>query len=291
MLAEVVVSGTRVQEVKTSEVGEVVSLQQIEVTPQITRNFLEFADTVPGMAFTVDKNGNTSIRGGAQIDSNVNVYIDGVGMKDYVAGGGISGQSGAQKAGDPGNPFPQLAIAEYKVITSNYKAEFDQVASAAISAESKSGTNEFTGEAFGNFTNQNLRAFTPAEASASQAADPSRPAHRPTSTASRRAVRLSPTSRTFSSPTSTSRCRAQDAVPHRPELSDPRDAPATAASECSHPVRTRHQSLHGKSDFAKFDLEPSENDSIEAPELSATRRNESRRRRPGRHIRRLHYKN
>ena len=150
-------------EVRTSEVGGIVSLHDIDVTPQITRNFLEFADTIPGMVFTVDGKGNTSIRGGAQIDSNVNVYIDGVGMKDYVSNGGISGQSGATKAGDPGNPFPQLAIAEYKVITSNYSAQYDQVASAAISAETKSGTNTFSGEAFGNFTNQNMRADTPAE--------------------------------------------------------------------------------------------------------------------------------
>jgi hypothetical protein len=72
-LEEVVVSGTRLAEVRTSEVGEVVSLHEIEVTPQITRNFLEFADNVPGMTFTVDAKGNTSIRGGAQIDQNVNV--------------------------------------------------------------------------------------------------------------------------------------------------------------------------------------------------------------------------
>ena len=171
-LAEITVSGSRLNEVRTSEVGGIVSLHDIEVTPQITRNFLEFADTIPGMVFTVDGKGNTSIRGGAQIDSNVNVYIDGVGMKDYVTNGGISGQSGASKSGDPGNPFPQLAIAEYKVITSNYKAEYDQVASAAITAESKSGTNTFSGEAFGNFTNQNLRADTPAEVAATQSNDP-----------------------------------------------------------------------------------------------------------------------
>jgi len=171
-LAEVVVSGTRLQEVRTSEVGQIVSLHEIEVNPQITRNFLEFADNVPGMAFTVDAKGNTSIRGGAEIDENVNVYIDGVGMKDYVSGGGISGQSGAGKSGDPGNPFPQLALQEYKVITSNYKAEYDQVASAAISALTKSGTNELTGEAFGNYTNQNLRADTPAEIASIQPNNP-----------------------------------------------------------------------------------------------------------------------
>ena len=52
--------------------------------PQITRNFLEFADTVPGVVFEVDAKGRTSIRGGAQNDNGVNVYIDGVGQKGYV---------------------------------------------------------------------------------------------------------------------------------------------------------------------------------------------------------------
>jgi outer membrane receptor protein involved in Fe transport len=171
-LEEVVVTGSRLQEVRTSEVGQIVDLHQIDVTPQITRNFLEFADTVPGMVFTVDGKGNTTLRGGAEIDQNVNVYIDGVGMKDYVTNGGISGQSGVSKDGDPGNPFPQLALSEYKVITSNYKAQYDQVASAAISAQTKSGTNEFTGEAFGDFTNQNMRADTPAEVADSEPNNP-----------------------------------------------------------------------------------------------------------------------
>jgi len=37
-----------------------------------------------------------------------------------------------------GSPFPQSAVAEYKVISQNYKAEFDQVSSAAITAVSLS---------------------------------------------------------------------------------------------------------------------------------------------------------
>ncbi|MBA2079855.1 MAG: hypothetical protein BGP10_17665 [Rhodanobacter sp. 68-29] len=164
-LGAVTVSGTALQEVKTSEIGSTVSLHQIDTTPQITRNFLEFADTVPGMAFQTE-NGKTSIKAGAQPSSNVNVYIDGVGQKNYVHGGGLSGQAGPNHDGDVGNPFPQLAIGEYKVITSNYKAEYDQIASAAITAETKSGTNEFHGETFYTFTSDRLRAETPAEADA-----------------------------------------------------------------------------------------------------------------------------
>ena len=146
---------------RTSEVGTTVSQQQIETVPQMTRNFLEFADTVPGVVFNVDGKGRTSISGGAQSKNGVNLYIDGVGQKGYVRSG-VSGQAGDTQ----GNPFPQLAIGEYKVITSNYKAEYDQISSAAITALSRSGTNEFQGEAFGTYTADNFRAKTPGELAA-----------------------------------------------------------------------------------------------------------------------------
>jgi outer membrane receptor protein involved in Fe transport len=164
-LEGVSVTATTLTEVKTSEIGTNISLHQIQTIPQITRNFLEFADTVPGMEFTVNK-GNTSIQAGAQANSAINVYIDGVGQKNYVKAGGITGQSGPQNGGDPGNPFPQLAIGEYKVITSNYKAEYDQISSAAITAETKSGGNEFHGEVFDTYTDDHWRAPTPAEEAA-----------------------------------------------------------------------------------------------------------------------------
>jgi outer membrane receptor protein involved in Fe transport len=151
---------------KTSQVGETVSLHQIQTMPQTTRNFLEFADTVPGMIFTVAQNGNTSLRSGAQNVNAINVYIDGVGQKGYVRGGGITGQEASR-----GNPFPQLAIGQYQVITSNYKAEYAQVTSAAITAVTKSGTNEFHGEVYGNYTDGSYRSATPAEENAGTKAD------------------------------------------------------------------------------------------------------------------------
>ena len=140
-------------ETRTSEVATYVTTRQIEALPQTTRNFLAFADTVPGMKFEQDpSSGSTKLRGGVQSANNINVYIDGVGQKNYVIKGGITGQDSSR-----GNPFPQLAIGEYKVITSNYKAEYDQISSAAVSAVTKSGTNEFHGSAFWDYSNQDWR--------------------------------------------------------------------------------------------------------------------------------------
>ena len=156
-LTAVQVTAAPLLDVKSSQVGNTVSLHQIQTLPQTTRNFLEFADTVPGMIFTVNPQGNTSLQGGAQNTNGVNVYIDGVGQKSYVMGG-ISGQFATQ-----GNPFPELAIGQYRVITSNYKAEYDQLSSAAVTAVTKSGTNQFHGEVYGNYTDDSYRDMTPSE--------------------------------------------------------------------------------------------------------------------------------
>ncbi|MEN5116552.1 TonB-dependent receptor [Luteimonas sp. TWI662] len=154
----VTVTAPLLRDVRTSEVGNTISLRQIQQLPQATRNFLEFADTVPGMQFKIDAQGRATLRAGATNTSSSNLYIDGVSQKSYVQQGGIAGQNES-----PGNPFPQLAIGEYKVITSNYKAEYGQVSGAAITAATRSGTNAFEGEMFYRFTNERMRAKRPDE--------------------------------------------------------------------------------------------------------------------------------
>jgi outer membrane receptor protein involved in Fe transport len=160
-LDTVTVTAPLLVENKTSEIATYVSNKQIEALPQNSRNFLAFADIVPGVTFNTLSDGSTSVRSGAQLSAGINVFIDGVGQKDYVLKGGITGQDTSR-----GNPFPQLGIAEYKVITSNYKAEYDQLSSAAITAVTQSGTNEFSGDLFWDYSSQNWRKATPAEEAA-----------------------------------------------------------------------------------------------------------------------------
>ena len=147
------------QGVKDSQVGTNVSQKMIASLPQVTRNFLSSADLAPGVEFGSDGNGNTSVQSGAQNYNNVNVFIDGVGQKNNILKGGVTGQDTSR-----GNPFPQSAIAEYKVLSQNYKAEFDQVSSVAITAVTKSGTNELHGEVYFDRTGTKMRALTPFEA-------------------------------------------------------------------------------------------------------------------------------
>ncbi len=153
----VVITGSASRrDVTTSEVGTSVSREQIERLPQTTRNFLSFADLAPGVRFDVDQSGNVTLRSGAQNQDNVNVFIDGVSQKNNILRGGVSGLDSSR-----GNPFPQSAIAEYKVISQNYKAEFDQVSSAAITAVTKSGTNELHGDVFWDHTGTSITAMDP----------------------------------------------------------------------------------------------------------------------------------
>jgi hypothetical protein len=156
-----VVGSLQRKDVKTSEIGTSVSRQQIENLPQVTRNFLAFADLAPGVRFDVASNtGQVKVQSGAQNQDNINIFIDGVSQKNNILRGGAAGMDSTR-----GNPFPQSAIAEYKVISQNYKAEFDQVSSAAITAVTKSGTNELHGDVFWDHTGSNFTAYSPFEAS------------------------------------------------------------------------------------------------------------------------------
>src|SRR3546814_17868092 len=108
-------------ETKTSEVATYVTQKQIDSLPQNYRNFLAFADTVPGMQFITSPNGSASqLRSGAQGSSNINVFIDGVGQKHYVPPRRMTGQDDSR-----GNPFPPDAHGPYNVTPHKHKAEYD----------------------------------------------------------------------------------------------------------------------------------------------------------------------
>ncbi len=154
--AVVVTGSAQRQGVIDSQVGTTVSNRMIEALPQATRNFLSAADFAPGVRFDTDASGNTRLRSGAQNVDSVNVFIDGVGRKNNILRGGVSGQDTSQ-----GNPFPQTAIAEYRVLTQNYKAEYDQVSSVAISAVTKSGGNDTHGNVYINRTGSNWTSLSP----------------------------------------------------------------------------------------------------------------------------------
>jgi outer membrane receptor protein involved in Fe transport len=147
---QVVVTGERLIESRTSEIATNVTTEQIESLPQNNRNFLNFAALAPGVRVN-DKDISKSFQAGALSANAVNVYIDGVSYKNLVIDGGVAGQNSSR-----GNPFPQNAVREFRVVTQNYKAEYEQASSAIITARTRSGTNEFDGDAFFYYQDKGL---------------------------------------------------------------------------------------------------------------------------------------
>ena len=150
--SDIVVTGSRLVETRTSEVATNVSQAQIRILPQTDRNFLSFAALAPGVQY-VDSETNRGIQSGASTRAGVNVFIDGVSLKNQVLEGGVAGQQDSR-----GNPFGQLAVGEFRVLTQNFKAEYEQAGAAIVTAVTKSGTNEFHGEAFGQYTDRSVTA-------------------------------------------------------------------------------------------------------------------------------------
>jgi len=147
---EMTVIGSTPVEMETSEVATNVTRRQIENLPQNDRNFLNFANLAPGVVLNTSEDAKT-FRTGAQGASATNVFIDGVSMKNDVIQGGIVGQDSSR-----GNPFPQNAIQEFRVITQNYSAEYQKASSGIITAVTKSGANQLTGDTFVFYQDKSL---------------------------------------------------------------------------------------------------------------------------------------
>lgn len=145
-LETVTVTATDVaaERTRTSEVATNVSREQIENLPNFERNFLDIARLAPGITADNVNSTNKTFRAAGQPAEAVNVFIDGATYKSDVLAGGVVGQDASK-----GNPFPQGAVQEFRVVTQNYKAEYQKAGSAIITATTRSGTNDLEVDLFG----------------------------------------------------------------------------------------------------------------------------------------------
>ena len=139
----VTVVGERAVDIKTSQIATNITAEQIRDLPQNDRNFLNFAALAPGVRVNAGSETNKEVTAGALPGFNTNVFIDGVSYKNDVLLGGVVGQDSSR-----GNPFPQNAVQEFRVLSQNFKAELEKSSSAAITAVTKSGGNVWTGDLF-----------------------------------------------------------------------------------------------------------------------------------------------
>jgi carboxypeptidase family protein/TonB-dependent receptor-like protein len=142
-------------ETRSAEVATNVTERQLKQLPQDNRNFLAFAQLAPGVRYN-DSPLSKTVTSGALDANAVNVFIDGTSYKNDVLTGGISGQDTSR-----GNPFPQNAVQEFRVVTQNFKAEYEKSSSAIITAVTKSGGNEFHGDGFAQYQDKSLVADDP----------------------------------------------------------------------------------------------------------------------------------
>jgi hypothetical protein len=155
----ITVVGSTLVETRTAEVATNITRMQIETLPQGDRNFLNFAALAPGVLLGTDEL-RKEMKAGAQSSSATNVFIDGVSFKNDVIQGGVVGQDASR-----GNPFPQNAVQEFRVITQNYSAEYQKASSAIITAVTRSGSNNWRGDIFAYYQDKSLVADNPMDGS------------------------------------------------------------------------------------------------------------------------------
>jgi carboxypeptidase family protein/TonB-dependent receptor-like protein len=137
-------------ETKSNEIATNVTEEQIKALPQNNRNFLNFAALAPGIRIS-DNEERKEVNAAGGEGFNTNVFIDGTSYKNDVLLGGVAGQDASR-----GNPFPQNAVQEFRVLAQNFKAEYERATTSIITAVTKSGTNDLHGDVFGYYQDKSL---------------------------------------------------------------------------------------------------------------------------------------
>ncbi len=152
----VTVEGSSVAQVETqsSELAGTVSGKEISQLQLNGRNFTQLVTLVPGVS-----NQTGQDEGQVGIDANVSYSINGgrVEYNNWELDGGDNMDNGSNATL---NVYPSLdAIAEFKVLTSNYGAQYGRSGSGTVEVETKSGTNAFHGTAYEFVRNDKFNAF------------------------------------------------------------------------------------------------------------------------------------
>ena len=121
-----------------------VPLETVENLPIVDRSFIQLVTLTPGV-------GNTSVTGNSFNPGRIggggfnNIMMDGVSSMD-TGNNGVMLQMNTE------------SIAEVKILTSGYQAEFGRSSGLQITAITKSGTNQFSGSAYSVFRNSSWNA-------------------------------------------------------------------------------------------------------------------------------------
>ena len=154
-LDEVVLSVSKDNMINSKKTGAqtVIDSKKIEALPSLSRNIADFAKLTP----QAQLRGDDVLSIGGQNNRYNAIYIDGAVNNDVfgLAGNGTNGgQTGV-------SPISLDAIEQFQVSVAPFDVKISGFAGGAISAITRSGTNNFEGSAYFLNRNQNLAGMTP----------------------------------------------------------------------------------------------------------------------------------
>jgi hypothetical protein len=152
---EVTVAGEAVAQVETqsAEISGIITGKEISQIVLNGRNFTQLVTLVPGVS-----NQTGQDEGVVGVNGNVSMSINGgrVEYNNWEVDGGDNMDNGSN---DTLNVYPNIdAIAEVKVLTSNFGAQYGRNSSGTIETITKSGTKEFHGDLFEFLRNDDFNA-------------------------------------------------------------------------------------------------------------------------------------
>jgi hypothetical protein len=137
-----------------AEVQGVLTSSQIDNLPVNGRNFLDLAQLEPGVQlqdgsnFDPTKAGYSSISFGGRFGRTARIDVDGVDISD-------------ETVGTTTQDIPASAISQFQLAQSSLDLSNDLTSSGAVNVTTKSGTNQFHGEAFGDFRDRSVGGAAP----------------------------------------------------------------------------------------------------------------------------------
>lgn len=137
-----------------AEVQGVLTSAQIENLPVNGRNFLDLAQLEPGVQlqdgsnFDPTKAGYSSISFGGRFGRTARIDVDGVDISD-------------ETVGTTTQDIPASAISEFQLAQSSLDLSNDLTSSGAVNVTTKSGTNQYHGDALGDFRDRSVGGAAP----------------------------------------------------------------------------------------------------------------------------------
>lgn len=142
-----VVSESTLVQATRSAVVSVVKKEQIDDLPVVERDFSSLALLAPGV--TTGTGGYGAGGTGQSLSFN--------GQRAFTSGVFIDGASAMwQFYGKQASTFPQDWVQEFQILTNSFNAEFGTASGGIMNVISRSGSNKFTGRAYGFFQDSSL---------------------------------------------------------------------------------------------------------------------------------------